>query len=74
MSQPTFAPASNKPVLSRRTVFAGAAVAGAAVTAAAVLPGVARQASPTAVGEIPATTGGYRLTEHVQRYYQTAKV
>lgn len=65
---------AHQPALTRRTVFAGAGAAGAAVAAAALLPGVAAKA-PQAVAAPPATTtGGYQLTEHVQRYYRTAKV
>lgn len=61
--------------LSRRTVFAGAGAAGAAVAAAAVLPGIVQPTAPAAaaVATTP-TSSGYQLTEHVKRYYQTAKV
>ena len=63
--------------LSRRRLFAGVGTAGALVAAAAVLP---RQLQP--VGQVaaalpkplPETGGGYQLTAHVQRYYQTTKV
>jgi len=60
--------------LSRRRVFAGAGTVGALAAAAAVLP-VTRQdeargdAAPKAEG-----SSGYRLTEHILRYYQTTKV
>jgi hypothetical protein len=66
---------SNSP-LSRRRLFAGAGTAGALAAAAAALP-LAREASepdPKAGAPSPDTKGGYQLTEHVQRYYQTAKV
>ncbi|HSV68568.1 MAG TPA: formate dehydrogenase [Methylibium sp.] len=62
--------------LSRRRVFAGAGTVGALAAAAAVLPlaqqdeGAARQ---DAAAKAEKSTG-YRLTEHIQRYYQTAKV
>lgn len=59
--------------ISRRTVFAGAGAAGAAVAAAAVLPGVVHKSAPAVLAE-PQAAGGYQLTEHVRRYYQTAKV
>lgn len=77
MSKPT--PARNadarQPVLSRRTVFAGAGAVGAAAAAAAVLPGVVHNAAaPAAPVAAPAAGSGYQLTEHVQRYYQTARV
>jgi hypothetical protein len=60
--------------LSRRTLFAGAGTAGALAAAAALLP---KTAPPVlaAASAAPATAeGGYQLTEHVQRYYQTARV
>lgn len=60
---------------SRRKFFAGSATVGAAAVGAVVLPGV--QAPPRAAGT-PATTGqgggGYRLSEHVKRYYKTTLV
>ncbi|HJV71891.1 formate dehydrogenase [Ideonella sp.] len=62
--------------LSRRRVFAGAGTVGALAAAAAALP-LARQAEPApaaAPAETPDTAAGYRLSAHVQRYYQTAKV
>lgn len=67
-----------KSKLSRRRVFAGAGTLGALAAAAAVLPGT-RQAEP-APGHAQAKPGpagqadGYRLSAHVQRYYQTTKV
>lgn len=61
--------------LSRRRVFAGAGTLGALAAAAAVLPG-AKQAAPVAAAAVPAAekADGYRVTAHVQRYYQTTKV
>lgn len=64
------------PQLSRRRVFAGAGTVGALAAAAVVLP-LAKPDSEHAAAETkPAadTDGGYRLTEHVKRYYQTTKV
>ena len=61
--------------LSRRRVFAGTATLGALAATAALLPAT-KNASPV-VAEAkpePDTAGGYRLTAHVQRYYQTTKV
>lgn len=61
--------------LSRRRMFVGAGSMGALAAAAAVLPlgktiePVAQAAAPVAGDE-----GGYRLTEHVKHYYQTARV
>lgn len=66
---------TNRPDSSRRRLFAGAGAAGAAAALVAVLP---RQPAPTAVTEAtpdaPAKGGGYQLSEHVKRYYQTARV
>ena len=61
--------------LSRRRVFAGAGTVGALAAVAAVVP-----ATKPAVGESAEKRAdvdqpsGYRLTEHVRRYYQTTKV
>ena len=62
MSQP-------KSKLSRRTLFAGAGTAGA--IAAAVVQ--ENTAAPQAK-QPPKRGGGYQLTEHVKRYYQTTLV
>jgi len=62
--------------LSRRRLFAGAGTAGALAAAAAVLP-LSQPAAPVAAAlpkALPEAGGGYQLTAHVQRYYQTAKV
>jgi hypothetical protein len=64
------------PHLSRRRVFAGAGTVGALAAAAAVLP-LGKPAAEHAAAEpkaAPDTTGGYQLTEHVKRYYETTKV
>ena len=65
----------NSPV-SRRRLFAGAGTAGAQAAVAAVLP--LQQGAGVAAGAptkpAPEAGGGYQLTAHVQRYYQTAKV
>lgn len=66
-----------KSKLSRRHVVAGAGTVGALAAAAVVLPG-AREAEPAATAAGPRAeageAAGYRLTAHVQRYYQTTKV
>lgn len=62
--------------LARRRLFAGAGTAGALAAAAAVLP-LAKPSNPVADASpkpAPEAGGGYQLTAHVQRYYQTAKV
>jgi hypothetical protein len=68
------------PLLSRRRVFAGAGTAGALAAAAVVLPlasGDSADSAATATATTPPgddAQGRYQLTQHVQRYYQTAKV
>jgi len=61
--------------LSRRTLFAGAATTGALAAAASLVPAArqseALQATPK---QPPARGGGYELSEHVKRYYQTARL
>jgi len=49
----------------------GAGGAGAAALAARSLPGVAPAA--TGATDLDAAGEGYRLTDHVKRYYQTTK-
>ena len=65
----------NAPV-SRRRLFAGAGTASALAAVATVLPlhreaGLAAAATPKPAAE---AGGGYQLTAHVQRYYQTTKI
>jgi len=61
---------------TRRGLIAGAGVAGAAALAVKVIPGqaVATTAAATAAAK-PAvdTAGGYQLTQHVLRYYETTR-
>jgi hypothetical protein len=61
---------------SRRWFMWGTASAGAAVAAAVVLPKVQPQpeASVSEPQPAPERGGGYRLSEHVQRYYNTTRV
>ncbi len=72
MSNPTAAP-------TRRLWLGGAAAIGAAATAAALVPSGPQQQplAPHAQGPeaapVPAPSG-YQLTEHVKRYYATARV
>lgn len=61
--------------LSRRHWVAGASTVGALAAAAAVLPRAVKPQGE-AVQKVAAateTTSGYRLTEHIKRYYQTTK-
>ena len=62
--------------LSRRHLFAGAGAAGALAVVAAALPDTGPAAEPAAQAKAPEpdASGGYQLTEHVKRYYQTARV
>ena len=68
MSKPT------SPTLNRRTVFAGAGAVGALAAAATVLPGAPAPVPVKTAEAKPESGGGYQLTEHVLRYYQTARV
>lgn len=64
-----------QPKLSRRTIFAGAGTAGALAAVAAVLPRAPAEPAPAAAaGPAEADKGGYQVTQHVLRYYQTARV
>lgn len=68
MSQP-------KSKLSRRTLFAGAGTAGALAAAATLLPGAVQESAPAPQAkQPPAKGGGYHVTEHVKRYYQTTLI
>jgi hypothetical protein len=61
--------------LTRRTIFAGAGTAGAVAAAVSLLP-VVKQEPDAAAAPRPAPErgGGYSLTDHVKRYYQTTRV
>ena len=61
---------------SRRGFVLGAAVAGAATAAVVTLPKTAVTELPVAEPTPPAPEngGGYRVTEHVKRYYKTTQV
>ena len=57
-------------------MVAGVGTAGALAAAAAVIP-ASRQPAAEAAKAVPAAPsdeGGYRLSEHVRRYYQTTRV
>ncbi len=60
--------------LKRRGLLLGAGVAGAAALAAKALPGTATEVAAVAVKPAVDTAGGYQLTPHVLRYYETTKV
>jgi hypothetical protein len=65
-----------KKSLDRRTMLAGASTAGALAAAAVVLP-AAKSVLPqqaASVSALPDTSAGYRLTEHVKRYYASTRI
>ena len=67
----------NRPVaaLSRRGLMTAAAAAGAVVgTAHLARVDHAAPSGTRLPGARPPGTEGYRLTEHIQRYYQTTRV
>jgi hypothetical protein len=60
---------------SRRGFFMGAAAASAAAVAVTTLPNMGGQPSQIAkLPPVPENGGGYSLSEHVKRYYQTTRV
>ncbi|WP_293659889.1 formate dehydrogenase [Rhodoferax sp. OV413] len=60
---------------SRRGFFMGAAAAGAAAAAVTALPGLSVPAAEAnLLPPAPENGGGYSLSEHVKRYYETARV
>jgi len=61
--------------LSRRTMFAGASAVGAAVVASKILPSAPSDTPLAASGSGKADEGdGYRLSEHIRKYYKTIRV
>ena len=65
----------SQPKPSRRSFFLGAAAAGAAAAAIVALPGApAPEAVPQEPKPAPEKGGGYSLSEHVKRYYKTARI
>lgn len=66
-----------KPTIDRRKALAGAGTAGALAAAAAVLPSM-QGAAPAGEGVDAKPAGesaaGYRLTEHIKRYYASARI
>ncbi len=65
----------SKRKLSRRHLFAAAGTVGAVAAAASLVPpAVHEPISEPQAKEPPERGGGYRLSEHVKRYYQTTLV
>jgi hypothetical protein len=62
----------------RRTALAGVGALGAVATAAVLLPeqqpSTAQAPATGTPNEAGTTTSGYRLTEHIQRYYASARI
>lgn len=69
------APAAAPP-LKRRGLLLGVGAAGAAAIAAKVVPGTSAPAAEALAAAKPvlADTGGYQLSAHVLRYYETTRV
>jgi hypothetical protein len=60
---------------SRRGFFMGAAATGAAAVAVTAMPGLnTPSAELNKLPPAPENGGGYSLSEHVKRYYQTTRV
>jgi secreted PhoX family phosphatase len=74
-SKPAAGAVADEGALSRRRLFAGAGTVGALAAAAAVVPMARREDAAVAQAEPAAdAASGYSLTDHVQHYYQTARV
>lgn len=59
----------------RRSLLLGAGVAGVAAVAARALPVAPTEvASAAAKATAPDQGGGYQLTQHVLRYYETTRI
>jgi len=65
----------SQPKPSRRGFFFGAAATGAAAAAVMVLPGARLPEAVIAPPRpAPEKGGGYSVSEHVERYYKSARV
>jgi hypothetical protein len=65
----------SQPKPSRRGFFFGAAATGAVAAVAVALPGVqAPGADLQDIKPAPEKGGGYSLSDHVKRYYQTTRL
>jgi hypothetical protein len=68
------APGRHTGLTNRRTLMAGAGIAATAAVAMKALPGaVPAAAAPAVAKAAPDTRGGYQLTAHVRRYYETTQ-
>lgn len=76
MQKPNRSNEPSRPAASRRRFFSAAAGAGAATAAVLALPRLA-PSDPSAAEPVraaPKNGGGYHVSAHVQRYYQSARV
>ncbi|CAD5373805.1 conserved hypothetical protein [Rubrivivax sp. A210] len=66
----------HQPPVARRALLVGAGTAGALVATATLVPlREPAKAVPSAAAQpAPDAAAGYRLSEHVQQYYRTARV
>lgn len=63
--------------IARRTFFAGMGVAAAAATAASIAAKLTPKSPIQTVDQAPPEppqSGGYRLTEHIKKYYRTTTI
>jgi hypothetical protein len=67
------APDSKAPRTSRRLVVGAGVAAGAALAVAALQRKGEPSAQVAATASDPAPAQGYRLTDHVRRYYETTR-
>lgn len=66
---------SSSPTLNRRRMFAATGAVGAVAAVAAVAPAIQPQAPVVAQPKVaPKRGGGYNVSEHIERYYKTARV
>ena len=73
MTKPEPTPSTR--LTARRSLFAGAAGVGALAAAAVVLPEIQTPAAVAVASDRSLDpNGGYQVTPHVLRYYQSAKV
>ena len=68
------APGQSTGLTNRRSLMAGAGIAATVAVAMKALPGAVPAATAPAVAKAaPDTRGGYQLTAHVRRYYETTR-
>jgi hypothetical protein len=75
--KPADKPAFERSVMQRRKLLGAAGTTGALAAAATLLTAPKGEVDAQAQADLktaPERGGGYRLTEHVLRYYQTTKV